>query len=514
MRRCTSSALSVATLLAALWTSPPAPESVEAAAETIVADDLTADLLALASAPLEGRDSPSAGLSRAAEHITARLTAAGYEGVGADGSFLVPFSMRVWAPVESSCGLALQGGEAFEYGADYVPYAGATGDAEGPLTFLGYGVSARKAKYDDFKRQDVRDRIVVFAEGEPRHPKKFDGPVVTAVADLDDKLALLEEERAAGALVIRRPPPAVDGAPEAAALSFRHTRASWAGVKPNPRHDVSFPVLEIDLATASRLIGQDVGALLEEIDASVKPNSFDVDAVVTMSSATTIRDVTVHNVVGKLTGSDQELAAEHVVIGAHYDHVGVDELGRIGYGADDNASGTSAMLEVAEALAATAPRRSVLACAFAAEEDGLLGSAALVARPPVPIDSMVAMLNMDMVGRGKAKEVVVLGARRNPDLDKLLGKAKKAVRTGVTKIVTGKGEELFQRSDHYSFHRAGVPALFFFEGVPISKNEDYHTWRDTIDRVDVEKIANTARLVFATAWLLCDDDGRPDPPKS
>ncbi len=489
-------------------------DDIKTAAESITSDDLMADLLALASAPLEGRDSPSAGLTRAGEHIATRLAAAGYEGAGKDGSFLMPFTMRVWSPVESSCALSIEGGDAFAYGTDFVPLAGADGEASGPVTFLGYGVSDRKARYDDLKRQAVRDRIVIFAEGEPRHRKKFDGPVVTEAADLDDKLEELDKRRALGALVIRRPPPAREGAPEPAQLAFRHTRASWAGVPPNPQVSVDMPVIEISLVTASKILGQDIGAVLDAIDEEAEPNSFDVETVISMASASTVRDTEIHNVVGRLPGSDQTLADEHVVIGAHYDHVGVDELGRIGYGADDNASGTSAMLEVAEAIALTAPPRSILACAFAAEEDGLVGSRALCDSPPVPVESMVAMLNMDMVGRGKAKEVIVLGTRRNPDLEKVLNKAKKTLKTGVSKIVTGKGEELFQRSDHYSFHRIGVPALFFFEGVPISKNEDYHTWRDTIDLLDIDKIENTARLVFATAWLLATDEDRPEPPQN
>ena len=165
------------------------------------------------------------------------------------------------------------------------------------------------------------------------------------------------------------------------------------------------------------------------------------------------------------------------------------------------------------ALAADPPRRSVLLCAFSGEEDGLLGSQAICARPPVPPERMVAMLNMDMIGRGEADEVAVLGLNQNPDLEKVLDRARRLAPTGIKDVTVRKGEELFARSDHYSFHKIGVPVLFFFEGLPIDKNKDYHTWRDTLDKLDYDKMARTARLVFNTAWILANDDSRPPKPR-
>jgi len=225
-------------------------------------------------------------------------------------------------------------------------------------------------------------------------------------------------------------------------------------------------------------------------------------------------DLRIDNVVGWIEGSDPDLRDEVVVVGAHYDHLGVDSRGRVGFGADDNASGTAVLIEVAEALAASAPRRSVALCAFASEEDGLHGSKAFCADPPVSASALVAMINLDMVGRGAPREVAIIGVKRNPDFERVLKRARKASETGVRKLVLRKGEELFTRSDHYPFHQRGVPAVFFFEGLPISRNKDYHTWRDTIDRLDFEKIHNTARLVFNTAWILSNDDKRLPAPRN
>jgi Zn-dependent M28 family amino/carboxypeptidase len=277
---------------------------------------------------------------------------------------------------------------------------------------------------------------------------------------------------------------------------------------------MGLPVLEITPAAALQVTGLDVLAPLAAVDKSGKaPKPVFTGRAVSMASGSEMRETVISNVVGKLAGSDPELAHEYVVIGAHYDHVGVDVRGRVGTGADDNASGTAAMLEVAEAMAAAGPRRSILACAFAAEEDGLIGSDQLAEKPPVPRSDMAAMINLDMVGFGDVGEVAVIGVPENPAFEKLLKAAKKLKNTKVKKIVTGQGQEVFQRSDHYSFHKRGVPALFFFEGLPVGKNPHYHTWHDTLDTIDVEKIARTSRLVFNTMWLLAEDDDRPPAPR-
>jgi Zn-dependent M28 family amino/carboxypeptidase len=274
------------------------------------------------------------------------------------------------------------------------------------------------------------------------------------------------------------------------------------------------PAVEVSSACADALLGEDVEALCAKIDATCKPLARKPKGrVVALAAKTREGSVAIENVVGVLEGSDELLRSEYVVLGAHYDHVGVDDRGRIGFGADDNASGTAALLEVAQALAELRPRRSVIACAFAAEEDGLLGSKAFCDAPPVPKGALVAMLNMDMVGRGDAAEVVVMGLRQNPALEKVLERAKRLGRTGIKTIDDARDDGLFQRSDHYSFHRIGVPVVFFFEGLPLSDNADYHSWRDTIDKLDLDKIANTSRLVLNTAWLLANDDERPPAPR-
>ena len=480
---------------------------------TITEPELAADLAALATPAFEGRDSPSLGLQRAGDHIIERLRAAGLTGAGKDGAFRLPFERTLPAPVPEDCALAIVGGEGsgttFAYGTDFVPVWLAGGRAEGEAVFYAYGIDDDDEKYDDITG-DVRGTIAVIVEGEPRHKKKFEGPEVSAASQLYAKLAQLQRDGAAGALIVRRLEGA--GAPPLP-LAFRHTWASWAGLPPDAAADAGLPALEISPQAAQRLVGLDVLAAAAAVDKTAKPpKPVRSGRTVAMSSATAQTSVPIDNIVAVLRGNDERVANEYVVVGAHYDHVGVDTRGRVGCGADDNASGSAAMLEVVSALAAAGPRRSILACAFAAEEDGLLGSQALCEHLPVPKASLVAMLNLDMVGRGEAGEVAVLGLLENPKLEDVLERAKKLQPTKIKSIVMRQGQDLFARSDHYSFHRIGVPVLFFFEGLPIDKNPDYHTWRDTIDLVDVDKVGRTARLVFNTAWLLADDDERPPKP--
>jgi hypothetical protein len=218
------------------------------------------------------------------------------------------------------------------------------------------------------------------------------------------------------------------------------------------------------------------------------------------------------NVVGILEGSDPALRAEYVVISAHMDHVGVgrpDARGDSIYnGADDNASGTATVLEIAEAMASleARPRRSILFALVSGEEKGLWGSAHLMDHAPVPADRMVADLNVDMVGRNWKDTIVVIG-REHSDLGAAVARANGAApELGIT--VVGDlwpQEQFFFRSDHYNFARRGVPAIFFFNGV----HEDYHRPSDHWEKIDTEKAARVARLVLRVGLEVANAEERP-----
>lgn len=219
------------------------------------------------------------------------------------------------------------------------------------------------------------------------------------------------------------------------------------------------------------------------------------------------------NVVGILRGRDPDLRKTFVVYSAHMDHVGVgapDARGDSIYnGADDDASGTAAVMEIAEAFASLPepPLRSVVFVTVSGEETGLHGSAAFVRGRTVPAGAMVADLNIDMISRNEPDRVVVIGLRYSDLGDRVTGVAASHPELGLTVLDDPwPDERFFFRSDHYNFARAGVPALFFFAGV----HEDYHRPSDEADRIDADKAARIARLAFRTGLGVAQTRAAPE----
>jgi Peptidase family M28 len=218
------------------------------------------------------------------------------------------------------------------------------------------------------------------------------------------------------------------------------------------------------------------------------------------------------NVVGILRGSDPALRDTYVVYSAHMDHVGVglpDATGDSIYnGADDDASGTAAVMAIAEAFASLPrpPLRSVVFLTVSGEEEGLWGSTAFVRSGPFPVASLVADLNLDMISRNEPDRVVVIGLRYSDLGDRVEGVAATHPELGLSVIDDPwPDERFFFRSDHYNFARAGVPALFFFAGV----HEDYHRPSDEADRIDAGKAARVARLAFRTGLGVAESRNPP-----
>jgi len=500
-------------------------QDFEAGFASISEKELFVHVTELAAPQLEGRDSPSEGLTRAGQYLIGRLEAMGAAGGMPDGGFRHGYSLEREAPAPERCFLAMtpeDGAEiVFVLEEDFVPLPGTEGEGEGPLSFFGFGITeADDKRYDDLKGKNCKGEVVMILEGEPRSKKLFEGPVITEAADVYTKVRALEERGARGVLVVRRPPAeepkGLDGKPVAPVpLGFRHTWAEWVGEgRRVERSAPRIPVHEISAVAAARLLGEDVLELAQKIETGGKPLRRErKDVRVTLRAATTKKSVPLDNVVGLVRGSDPDLAGEYVVLGAHYDHIGVDPWGRIGCGADDNGSGSAGLLEIAEAMVKARPRRSLLFCWFSAEEDGLHGSAALVERPPVATTSMVAMLNVDMIGRLEEDEVYVIGAHVTRAFEDVLKDAKKLKPTQIKKVFTDKGLDLWQRSDHYNFYEKGVPAMFFTEGAIDAENVDYHRFTDTVEKLSLTKMARISRFMFNTAWLIANDPKRPPVPQ-
>ena len=518
-------------------------QDFEAGFASITEKDLLAHATNIASPELEGRDSPSEGLTRAGDYIISRLKAAGVAPGAANESYRMTYTLKRHAPVPEDCRLSMQvaGGDetVFVLEEDFVPLPSCPGQGEGKLVFFGFGITDSGERYDDLKGKNCDDQIAMVLESEPRHKKLFEGPELTPAADAYTKVKALEERGARGVLIVRRSPAVptplapqkvLTGKPVGAkkedapptlpppTLGYRYTWAQWnpAHVARQANDEISahIPVLEISEHAASLLLGEDVAELAKKMDSSGKPLRKErEDVTVTVRAGLAAQQVPIDNIVGIVRGSDPTLAQEYLVCSAHYDHIGVDAWGRIGCGADDNGSGSSGLIELAEAMALAKPKRSVIFAWMSAEEDGLDGSAEFCERPPVPVGSIVCDLNVDMIGRCAEDEVLVIGLQANPGLEDYIKEAKKLKATQLKKVITDQGQDLWERSDHYNFHKQGIPALFFTEGSIEADNPDYHVFTDTVDKLSMTKMARISRFMFNVAWLVANAPERPPRPR-
>jgi Zn-dependent M28 family amino/carboxypeptidase len=267
--------------------------------------------------------------------------------------------------------------------------------------------------------------------------------------------------------------------------------------------------------------GKNIDELHAKIDEKLNPVSFDIQGTEVTLNLDLKKDlVQTENVVGFLEGSDPILKKEVLVFTAHYDHLGIGSDGAIYHGADDDGSGTTAVLEIAKAFVRNPekPKRSVLFITVTGEEKGLLGSLYYTNHPVIPLEETVADLNTDMIGRvdpnyenspDSSHYVYVIGA------DKLSSELRATLERANRETVNFKldykyddpndPEQFYRRSDHFNFARKGIPIAFFFSGT----HSDYHRPTDTVEKINFEKMANTIKLIYTTGWDVANATHRP-----
>jgi hypothetical protein len=465
----------------------------------------------LSSDALEGRGDGTPGLEKAAEYIAARFKDAGLQPAGDAGTYFQSFQAPVGSQLGPDSRLTFRiGQETIEArpNRDFVPFAAADKDkahVSGQLVFVGYGIAAEEYKYDDYKSFDVTDKIVMVLTHEPREAdptSPFEGTDLTMHGH-DRTKAMNAKYRNARAVLIVEDPVNHGGSEENLTHLFLAGQAEELGID----------AIRISRSLAQRLLETQHRDLLEiqkQIDAKMTPASFqltNVEAEVYVDATRILK--TVRNVVGLLPGTVPALADETVVIGAHYDHLGrggrssMDSklIGQIHNGADDNASGVAGVLELAAAFARDpAPRkRGYLFITFAAEELGLNGSAYWASHPTRPIDKVIAMLNMDMIGRVRDNQIILGGIGTSPSFPALVDTAAKAAGLELKSTRSGYGA-----SDHTSFYVKNVPVLFFFSGL----HSDYHRPTDDWDRINAAGATKVLAMVYDIASQLDDRDGR------
>jgi hypothetical protein len=466
----------------------------------------------LASENLEGRGNGSRGLESAAEYIAAKFREAGLEPAGDGGTFFQGFEMTTGMAVEPGNSVTLRSGRGavrFEVGRDY-QIVSTSGDQAAatetlPVVFAGYGISAPGLQYDDYAGLDALGKAVLVFTHEPQEndPKSaFEGQTNTLHASVMRKVEVARKNGAKAILVVddmnHRP------APDRFRRWLREPQAE----------DYGIPVFFLSRDMVQRALGNrlNLDRTSSEIDRDFAPKSRPLEDMTVSALGRTSRvRRPVRNVIGTLKGSDPSMQDEVIVVGAHYDHLGrsgrfsmsQNTSGQIHYGADDNASGTAAIIEMAKAAVEARKdfRRSIVFMTFAGEEHGLLGSSHYVNHPSVPLDRIVAMINLDMVGRAGGR-IMVDGLANAPSIDDDLKAAESASSLKLRALRGGPGAGA---SDDATFLLRKIPAINFFSGF----HSDYHRPSDTWDKIDAAGGAGVADLALALARQLANRAQRP-----
>jgi Peptidase family M28 len=491
--------------------------SVPASVDSITPGELRTDLEFLASQELGGRYTLAPSFAIAARYIATRLESFGFKGAGEHGDFLQTFQVISAKPdpAKSSMEITIGGKTSNYHFGDFFVGNGGTGSAEGPVVFVGTGISSVSQKHDDYAGLDVKGKIVLIVPAVP--------------SDIDD--AKLEENevgqgaaRLHGAVgVLQLPSQRVLDLMKGKGFAERF--AGRETIRLARGFEGMLPAATLGPAMAEQLLAS-AGVDLKqayEMARKQKLQSKKTDISVKMVISLQATRSTTQNVAGILEGSDPRLKNEYVVFSAHYDHLKTSASGEVYPGADDDGSGTTAILAIAHAMSLERPKRSVLVMFHAGEELGLLGSAYNTDfAPVVPLDKLVADLNIDMIGRSKppgdheeaderltdANSVYLVGSNR---ISQELHQISEETNSQFQKLKLDyyyndpeNPERIYYRSDHWNYAKHGIPVIFYFDGVHV----DYHRPTDTVDKIDFQKMTKVTRLVFETGWRIANLDHR------
>ncbi len=491
---------------------PVLPDAARTGFEAIRADEMRSILQFLASDELEGRGTAQRGLQIAARYLEAQYTLAGLQPPPGQKSMLQKFFV-VESRLKPETRLMLkwnQNGARIErsfhlYSDFYVSGAGNNSfTIEAPVVFVGFGVVDSTTGYDDYRKVNVKGKIVLALSGIPNlHGAPDEQRSMRRRMASRRRKAQIAGERGALALVLvsNRSIPAL-----MARFSRWLKRPSYSLEGARTR----LPQFVVSEEAAEALLGG-AGSSLDEVEKLMgdgKPHPFKLRNVRLVAEVKVDRQLKeTQNVVAYLPGADPQLREEVVAFGAHYDHLGKTEDGTIYNGADDDGSGTTAILEIARAFARNPvrPKRSLLFISHTGEEKGLLGSRYFTEHPVIPLEKFQAMLNIDMIGRNEENRVYIIGSDfLSRELRQLNEAANEEIGLELDYRYnrTDDPQRFYYRSDHYNYAKHNVPIIFFFTGT----HEDYHEPTDTVDKINFKKMEKIARLVYLTAWNAANLD--------
>ncbi|HJT68033.1 MAG TPA: M20/M25/M40 family metallo-hydrolase [Pyrinomonadaceae bacterium] len=494
--------------------------------DTIAAAQLRDYLTFIASDEMEGRDTPSRGLDTTAKFLAMNLHRWGFKPAGDDGGYFQRIELRRDRADSGQTKVELNG-RALNAGTDFIPATG-SGTASGSLVFAASGWFVKSKGLDAYKGIDPAGKIAVIFGTPNQSPRGISRAELGKIGE--DSIAPVEYARQKGVAGIIYVPDAnyVANWPRIRIRVMERGATFVAKFAPQ-QAPASLPSVVVSPEVVNQLFAgerETAASILSATSAASLPAPFAMsdDKKVTLSMANTTESIMTQNVVAIWGGGDPVLKSEYVALGAHYDHVGsgCPPVGndRICNGADDDGSGTTALLAMAEALskAASRPKRSILFVWHCGEEKGLWGSRYFTEFPTVPLDHIVAQLNIDMIGRSKKEgdtnprnseltgpnTIYLIGSTM---MSSELGELVNAVNNSFLKLTfdtrydaPGDPNRFFYRSDHYNYARKGIPIIFFFDGV----HEDYHRAGDTADKIDYEKMQKVARTIYLTLWEIAN----------
>jgi hypothetical protein len=452
------------------------------------------DIKALSAPAMEGRGAGTKGLARAEALIVKRYKELKIPPSGSQG-YLQPFTLITGARLKSDNRLVVTNGGIrtdLKTNQDFVPFSFSSSEqAVGSVVFAGYGVTADEYQYDDYANLDVKDKIVVVLRYEPTtFAAKSGNQGLTHHSQTITK-AINARNHGARAVVI------VNGKLGDGEEDLLTRFGSVSGPE-----NIGIVFVQVKNTVAEgwlQAAGKSLRDVQDQINATTKPASFALPDTLHLSLNVDIETTraTVSNVLAYLPGQTDE----YVIVGAHYDHLGrgnfdslaPSQIGQIHPGADDNASGTAGVLELARLLAPQRGqlKRGILFMDFAGEELGLLGSAEWVKEPTRPLEKAVAMINMDMIGRIKDDKVYIGGVGTGSTFKPILEQAQKeqAQKDSAFKIEYSAGG--YSSSDHTSFVSKKIPVLFFFSGL----HSDYHKPSDTWEKINAPSAARLLDMI-------------------
>ncbi|MDF1576005.1 MAG: M20/M25/M40 family metallo-hydrolase [Bacteroidales bacterium] len=509
--------------------------------ESININDLKRHMQFLASDELEGRETGSPGLQVAARYLAVQAESLGLLPLDKDKDYMQPYLIRERAYDRENSSITISAADSVSVSCTepfyFLPAPGADHTViEGELVFAGYGINSEEHGYNDFANIDIQDKVVLIMNRAPMNEEgtesQFDHGKWTGMQNFQYKMPYIFSRQPRAVLIVMDPKSGMESIEDvnpAVARYLSKSRVLYTeDVEQEGTSSVNRPgMVMIHRRVADQLLakaGKNLGDLQMEIDQNFSPQSFYLEGTrVKIELNMETRDREVFNVFGLIEGSNLVQKDEVVIYMAHYDHVGTDGQGAVFNGADDNASGTVALLEIAEAFLKETkrPGRRIGILWVSAEEIGLYGSQYFAEHPLVPGEKIAAVINLDMVGRTKMKEDE-LSTRsgltiQGGDSVKVIGGLQSKVLMKINRQTLAEAglvgnyqynnltdpNRYFFRSDHISFARKDIPVLFYSTGT----QRDYHLISDVEEVIDYEKFLKMTKFCYRTGFNVAQYKG-------